>query len=133
MISFGPSIYHEKDGSFRASCNSCRFLITYGKSMCRYRNPMEHVPDPSNTPDWCEMRDDMLRDAADMANDVRHYVMRWSGRKLDEPRTVFVGIPSEAHRKMRLIGRDIKRGSVFIRDSVGNEIDRISPAQKALK
>jgi hypothetical protein len=38
-------------------------MLFYGISMCRHRHPMRKIPDPSNTPDWCEMRADMLRDA----------------------------------------------------------------------
>jgi hypothetical protein len=123
MRSFGPSVFHEPDGTFRASCNSCIFRTN---ATCTHVRPSRGIPDPSHTPEWCEMRAGMLRDAADMHNGVTHYVMRWSGRKTDEPREVFAGIPSEAHRKMRLIGRDLKRGAVYVVDAWDKEVARHS-------
>jgi hypothetical protein len=123
MRSFGPSVVREDDGTFRASCSYCTFREN---RTCSYVRPSQEIPDPSNTPEWCEMREGMLRDAADMHNGVTHYVMRWSGRKTDEPREVFAGIPSEAHRQMRLIGRDMKRGAVYVVDAWDKEVARYS-------
>lgn len=61
MRSFGPAIYHE-DGAFRASCNHCTFRVHV---TCTHTNPSRFIPDPSHTPDWCEMKEGMLRDAAE--------------------------------------------------------------------
>lgn len=59
--SFGPVVYHEKDGSLRASCSWCTFRVHV---TCTHVRPSRHIPDPKNTPDWCEMKSDMLRDVA---------------------------------------------------------------------
>ena len=121
MISFGPAIYHEPDGTFRASCTSCRFRVD---ATCTYtRQERRIIPDVSNTPAWCEMREGMLRDAADMANGVTHRVARWSGRKTDEPREVFRGIPSDAAHRFRAIVSQARRGAVILLDG-DREIER---------
>lgn len=124
MRSFGPSVFCEPDGTFRPSCHSCTFLVLYGKDMCRHVNPMRAVPDPSNTPEWCAMRAPMLRDAKDMASGVEHKVFRWSGRRSDDPRIIYCGIPSEASRQFRLASRDAKRGTVRLVDEHGHELAR---------
>ncbi len=126
MRSFGPSVYHNEDGSFRASCGSCIFLTPQGTTnMCRYRQrQMQEVLDPRNTPDWCEMRDGMLQDAKDMAAGIEHKVVRWSGRRTDEPRVIFHGIPSEAERQFRLAARDAKRGTVQLMNERFEEVMR---------
>lgn len=61
---FGPAIEHMPDGSFRPICTWCTFRVGTG---CTHVNPPRRLDDPENTPDWCEMRDDMLRDAKEMA------------------------------------------------------------------
>lgn len=126
MRSFGPSVIHSQhDGTFRASCHSCTFLINErGQKVCRYVNPMRAVPDPSNTPDWCQMRAPMIRDAKDLAAGVEHKVFRWSGRRSDDPRVIYCGIPSEAARQFRLAARDAKRGTVRLVDDSGRELAR---------
>lgn len=65
------------------------------------------------------MKAGAIRDASDMANGVTHYVIRWSGRKSDDPREIYAGIPSEAHRQFRLASRDAKRGTVHLEDQAG--------------
>ena len=60
--SFGPAVIHEKDGTFRAVCTYCHFRI---HTTCTHVEPSRLLPDPDGeTPDWCEMKVDMLRDAA---------------------------------------------------------------------
>ena len=71
-----------------------------------------------------------MQDARDAAAGIKHYVMRWSGRKTDEPREVYAGIPSDAAWKMRLIGGSLKPGSVYVVDRQGREVDRWAPAVK---
>ena len=61
---FGPVIEHLKDGSLRALCTWCAFRVG---STCTHVNPSRQIPDPENTPDWCEMREDMIQDAKKMA------------------------------------------------------------------
>lgn len=124
MRSFGPSVFHEQGGTFRPSCHSCTFLVRYGKDMCRYVNPMRAIPDPNNTPEWCQMRDLMIRDARDIAAGIEHKVFRWSGRKTDDPRIVFCGIPSDAARQFRLAAREVRRGMVRLVDEHGQELAR---------
>lgn len=60
--SFGPAVYHGEDGSLRPSCLWCVFRIG---GACTHVKPSREIPDTDNTPDWCEMREGMLRDAAD--------------------------------------------------------------------
>lgn len=57
---FGPAIEHLKDGTFRAHCTWCAFRVGSG---CTHVNPARQIPDPGNTPEWCEMREDMLQEA----------------------------------------------------------------------
>lgn len=64
MRAFGPAVYHEPDNSFRASCTPCVFRIG---NACTHVSPARPIPDPSNTPDWCEMKAGMLADAKAMA------------------------------------------------------------------
>ena len=56
---FGPMV-EEVDGEFTAKCTYCVFLIF---ETCTYAKPSRKIPDPDNTPEWCEMRDGMLHDA----------------------------------------------------------------------
>lgn len=124
MRSFGPVVVMKPDSTEidRAHCNYCIFRqYRNGAHNCDHKdrtNPRP-IPDASNTPDWCEMKEGALRDASDMANEVTHYVMRWSGRKSDEPREIYAGIPSEAARQFRLASRDAKRGTVQLEDRAG--------------
>lgn len=57
--SFGPVVHHE-EGGLRASCTYCAFRINV---TCTHKNPSRTIDDPSNTPDWCEMKDSMVSDA----------------------------------------------------------------------
>jgi len=57
--SFGPAVVHEPDGTFRASCTWCHFRI---HTSCTHKKPPQTIPDPANTPDWCDMRAGMLAD-----------------------------------------------------------------------
>lgn len=59
---FGPAVIHEKDGTFRAVCTWCHFRI---HASCTFEQPYKTIPDSNNTPDWCQMKADMLRDAKD--------------------------------------------------------------------
>ena len=106
----------------RVSCNNCIFRTWRdGSHACSHvdRNTPRHIPDPANTPDFCEMKAGAMRDASDMANGVEHYVVRWSGRKTDKPRVIYSGIPSEAERQFKLASRDAKRGTVALEDRAG--------------
>jgi hypothetical protein len=70
------------------------------------------------------MRAGAMQDARDMAHGVEHKVFRWSGRRTDEPRVIYSGIPSDASRQFRLASRDAKRGTVSLVGSSGEEIAR---------
>lgn len=59
---FGPAIIHEEDGTLRASCSWCQFRIHVA---CTYGRNQRTIPDPSNTPEWCEMRESMIRDVVE--------------------------------------------------------------------
>lgn len=61
---FGPVIEQREDGSFRASCTWCAFRVHVS---CTHVRPPRRMDDPENTPEWCEMRADMLREAQEMA------------------------------------------------------------------
>lgn len=130
MRSFGP-IVRQTEGcdDFHASCDWCMFR-TYrnGSQMCRYVDPLREIPDPANTPEWCSMREGSLRDARDMAAGIEHKVFRWSGRRTDDPRVIFCGIPSEASRQFRLAVRSVKRGTVRLTDEHGEELARFPEA-----
>ena len=123
--SFGPVVIVNRDTNQidKVHCYWCIFLNNPTKT-CSHpdRSNPRKIPDADNTPDWCEMKADAIRDAEDMANGVTHYVMRWSGRRTDEPREVYVGIPSEAARQFRLTARDAKRGTVTLEDATGNTL-----------
>lgn len=122
--SFGPVVIINPSSREveKVHCNWCIFRSwREGKTVCGYQdraNPRD-IPDPSATPDWCDMKAGNVRDSLDMANGVEHYVMRWSGRKTDEPREIYAGIPSEAERQFRLASRDAKRGTVQLEDRAG--------------
>ena len=49
---------------FRAVCTWCVFGVG---NACTYMKPARMISDPENTPEWCEMREDMLRDAKEAA------------------------------------------------------------------
>lgn len=67
-LTFGPSVILS-DGVMRPFCTWCVFRI--GCS-CTHVTPARNIPDPSNTPEWCEMRDSMIRDAeAELRNNAR--------------------------------------------------------------
>lgn len=57
---FGPTIERCKDGSFRALCTWCAFRVG---DTCTYVKPSRRMSDPENTPEWCEMLDDMMQEA----------------------------------------------------------------------
>ena len=61
--SFGPSVVRRADGSYQAKCTWCVFRIG---TACVHRKPARDIPDTTNTPDWCEMLESMLRDVAEM-------------------------------------------------------------------
>jgi hypothetical protein len=61
--SFGPGVIHEPDGSFRPICTWCVFRVG---DTCTHVKPSRRLADPENTPIWCEMRADMIRDAKEM-------------------------------------------------------------------
>lgn len=131
---FGPSIFQrDADGEFSASCQAggmyCVFLSSSGAAhVCRHQGQPRPIADPKNTPEWCVMRADMLRDARDMAAGVEHYVERWSGRRSDEPRIIYSGIPSDAERQFRIASRTVKRGTLRLIDQRDNELARFPAA-----
>lgn len=65
---FGPTIEQLKDGSFRGLCTWCAFRVGNG---CTHVRPSRRLPDPENTPEWCEMLDDMMREAGKMAAEMK--------------------------------------------------------------
>ena len=123
MRSFGPVVVLNPATSEveRVNCNYCIFRehrnLVHVCSHVDRKNPRPMNPD--ETPDWCEMKADAIRDAQDMNRGTKHFVMRWSGRKSDEPREIYAGIPSEAARQFRLASRDAKRGTVQLEDRSG--------------
>lgn len=124
MRAFGPVVTMKPDSAEieRVACSYCIFRTWKDQAhACSHadRNQPRTITDPSDTPDWCQMKAGAIRDAQDMANGVKHYVMRWSGRKTDEPREIYAGIPSEAERQFRLASRDAKRGTVQLEDRAG--------------
>ena len=62
---FGPVIERMKDGTFRALCTWCAFRVG---NACPHVKPSRRMADSENTPEWCEMREDMIRDAKQMAD-----------------------------------------------------------------
>ena len=62
--SFGPIVTHKPDGTFTPSCDWCVFRIG---TACTYAKPSRDIPDPSHTPEWCEMRESILEDARQAA------------------------------------------------------------------
>lgn len=122
--SFGPAIIvgAETNEIKRIHCHWCIFNRPRGKSrVCEHAEAREI--EPEFTPDWCKMKQGALRDALDMVNGVTHFVIRWSGRKTDEPREIYSGIPSEAARQFRLASRDAKRGTVRLEDANGDTLE----------
>ena len=61
---FGPAVIHTDGEMFRAVCTWCVFGVG---NACTYMKPARMISDPENTPEWCEMREDMLRDAKEAA------------------------------------------------------------------
>lgn len=55
---FGP-VVREVDGELTAACTYCVFRVFM---TCTHQKPSRVIPDPGNTPEWCEMRDSMLAD-----------------------------------------------------------------------
>ena len=126
MRSFGPTVTVNPatNAVEKVSCSYCIFRTWRdGSHACSHvdRTAPRYIDgnDPASTPDWCEMKAGAIRDATDMATGVEHYVVRWSGRKTDEPREIFGGIPSEAERQFRLASRDARRGTVQLEDRAG--------------
>lgn len=131
--SFGPVVVVNPDTTRveRVHCNWCIFRSHHGGHTCTCQgnlvpelNGHRTLPDPSETPDWCQMKAGAIRDALDMARGVKHVVWRWSGRVTDQPRAIYAGIPSEAARQFRLASRDAKRGTVRLHDAAGRMIAR---------
>lgn len=59
--SFGPAIVLSKDdGALSAVCTYCCFHV--GDS-CTHNKPSRIIPNYKNTPDWCEMKTEMLDEA----------------------------------------------------------------------
>ena len=58
--SFGPAVMYTDDGSIRVFCDWCVFRMG---THCTHVRPSRTIPDIKNTPEWCEMREGMLRDA----------------------------------------------------------------------
>lgn len=54
---FGPMVYHEPDGSFRAVCHRCVFNYS-----TRCGDVGNDLPASGDTPDWCKMKEGMLAD-----------------------------------------------------------------------
>lgn len=63
--SFGPAIHVDDSGNMRPSCEPCTFRIHL---TCTHCEPGRTIPDPANTPEWCAMRESMLRDVREEAN-----------------------------------------------------------------
>ncbi len=61
--SFGPIVQQEPDGSLRAHCSWCCFRVG---DTCTHVRPSRRIPDSENTPEWCEMRAQMLADVANI-------------------------------------------------------------------
>jgi hypothetical protein len=62
--SFGPAVIHmEAENTFRAVCTHCAFRI---HTSCTHVRPSRTLPDGVETPDWCEMKAGMLKDAMEM-------------------------------------------------------------------
>jgi hypothetical protein len=61
---FGPIVRHEDDGSFRASCTWCVFRVG---DACTHKSPVRRMDDPETTPEWCELREDMIKDAKEIS------------------------------------------------------------------
>jgi len=60
--SFGPIVTHMPDGTFVPSCAWCVFRVHVS---CTYVRPSRDLPGAGDTtPEWCEMRADMLHEAA---------------------------------------------------------------------
>ena len=133
--SFGPVVVIDPKTNdiTRIHCNWCIFNdFRPAGRVCGFgdRSNPRKIDDPNQTPDWCQMKAGNVRDALDMANGVTHFVIRWSGRKTDEPRELYAGIPSEAARQFRLASRDAKRGTVRLEDANGDTL-QIWPEAKA--
>lgn len=68
FVSFGPAIRVNKEsGEMAATCEHCTFVLIFEGhkwASCRHREPSRRIPDYNNTPDWCEMKEDLLRDVA---------------------------------------------------------------------
>jgi len=128
MRSFGPAVIHAPNATQieRVSCSYCMFRNPHNSGdACTYKdrsNPTP-IPDPKNTPDWCEMKAGAVRDATDTINGVVHYVIRWSSKgKTGEGREVYEGIPSEAMRQFRLATRNAKRGAIELQTTTGQTL-----------
>lgn len=122
--SFGPVVIVDPKTNeiSKVHCGWCIFNdFRPAGQVCSHidRSNPRVIDDPADTPDWCQMKAGNIRDTMDIVNGVEHYVMRWSGRKTDEPRQVYSGIPSEAERQFRLTSRDAKRGTVVLEDQFG--------------
>jgi len=126
--SFGPAVISTASDTQidRVTCSYCMFRNHHnGADACTYKdrsNPTP-IPDPQNTPDWCEMKAGAVRDATDTINGVLHYVVRWPSKaKSEEGREVYEGIPSEAMRQFRLVTRKAKRGAIELQTSTGRTL-----------
>lgn len=56
---FGP-IGEIRDGRIRIHCTRCAFRVG---TACTYVKPFVRMTDLENTPEWCELRADILKEA----------------------------------------------------------------------
>lgn len=65
LRTFGPAVYHEPDGTFRAVCTYCMLRIGNKCTYSDHRRVVRgrEIPDVTETPDWCAMREEMIADA----------------------------------------------------------------------
>lgn len=65
LRTFGPAVYHEPDGTFRPVCTYCVLRIGNACTYSDHRRPdhSREIPDVTETPEWCAMREDMIADA----------------------------------------------------------------------
>lgn len=132
MRSFGPQVTIDPitKKAREVHCNWCVFrTFRLGQHACSHadRSNPRIMETPNTTPDWCEMKAGMIRDAEDMASGVKHYVVRWSGRKTDEPREIYEGIPSEAELQFKLTARKAKQGTVELQTTTGKVLAKWPP------
>lgn len=125
--SFGPVVVVDPSTNEvdRVHCHWCIFndYRPTGR-VCSHihRSNPRKIEDPDETPDWCKMKAGNIQDTLDMVRGVSHSVVRWSGRRTDEPRVIYEGIPSEAERQFRIASGYAKRGTVVLEGANGETI-----------